>query len=383
VRLIRRSTVLAGLALCGVALGAATAHALDAPGHHGPASDHFDGEKFKNLVPTDTKDFLDVLAWRLKGGHRGPPWPDHVEAAPGVRPPTRVGAGELRVTFVGHATLLVQVDGVNVLTDPVWSDRVGPVAWLGSKRVRPPGLRFDDLPPIDVVVVSHDHYDHLDVPTLRRLAARDHPRIVAGLGTAALLAGEGIQGGVDLDWWQAAPISDTVRVTLVPAQHWSRRGVFDTSNTLWGGFVVEARGGPVYFAGDTGWGPHFELVRQAFGPVRLAMLPIGAYQPRWFMRPQHMGPEEAVDASRVLAAQVTVPMHFGTFHLGDDGPEEGVQALRAYAELTGGADSFWVLGFGEGRDVPPLAGGAEQPVAASSPGRPAAPPVEAPAPGAL
>jgi L-ascorbate metabolism protein UlaG (beta-lactamase superfamily) len=260
----------------------------------------------------------------------------------------RIDDGRLRVTFVNHATTLVQMDGVNILTDPIWSERCSPVSWAGPKRHRAPGIRFEDLPPIDAVIVSHNHYDHLDIPTLRRLHAS---RIVTSLGNAALMAKHGVAGARDLDWWQSFDLNDRVRITSVPAQHFCARALSDRNNTLWGGFVISGPSGNVYFAGDTGWGKHFGEIAERFGSVRLALLPIGAYLPRWFMKPAHISPAEAVDAHLALRAGTSMAMHFGTFQLGDDGEFQPVEDLqRALAER--GSPRFWVLGQGEGRDVP-------------------------------
>jgi L-ascorbate metabolism protein UlaG (beta-lactamase superfamily) len=198
---------------------------------------------------------------------------------------------------VNHSTVLVQIDGLNLLTDPVWSDRVGPASWLGVKRLREPGLRIEDLPPIDAGLLSHNHYDHLDLPTLRRIEERFRAPVITGLGNAEFLRRKGIPGGVDLGWWEDHVLAPGVRVTAVPAAHFSGRGLFDRDRTLWCGFVVEGPSGRVYYAGDTGWGPHFAEVRARFGPVRLALLPIGAYRPRWFMKPVHVDPFEAVAAA--------------------------------------------------------------------------------------
>jgi L-ascorbate metabolism protein UlaG (beta-lactamase superfamily) len=280
------------------------------------------------------------------------PWAEWLDAAPGPPPPERVGRGQVRATFVNHATVLVQIDGVNILTDPIWSDRTSPVRWAGPRRRRPAGIRFADLPPIDAVVVSHNHYDHLDLPTLRNLAARFEPLILSGLGNELLLGREGIANAVALDWWESRRISESVTVHFVPAQHFSARGSADRNGTLWGGFVIEGSSGAVYFAGDTGWGPHFAELRARFPNIRLAILPIGAFLPEWFMAPVHIGPEEATRAHRELGAQSSMVMHFGTFPLGDDGMTEAPERLRALlsgpeADLRG---AVWIPDFGAGRE---------------------------------
>jgi L-ascorbate metabolism protein UlaG (beta-lactamase superfamily) len=220
--------------------------------------------------------------------------------------------------------------------------------------VRPPGIRFDDLPPIDAVVVSHSHYDHLDMATLQHLHAAHHPRFFVGLGNRQLLEAEGIDRVTELDWWEHADLDERLAVHSVPAQHFSGRGLCDRDVTLWMGFVLRGPAGVVYFAGDTAVGPHFEQVRRRFGAPRLALLPIGAYLPRWFMERVHISPAEAVQAHETLAAQQSVAIHFGTFNLGDDGQHQATEELeRAVRARAIDPARFWVLRFGEGRNVSP------------------------------
>jgi L-ascorbate metabolism protein UlaG (beta-lactamase superfamily) len=323
-----------------------------APTYEGPESDHFDGERFFNHVTTEGR-FTDFVRWRLN--RDAGPWDEWIESEPGAPPPERVTAGGLRATFVNHSTVLLQMDGLNVLTDPVWSERVSPVSFTGPRRKRAPGLRFEDLPPIDVVLISHNHYDHLDVPTLRCLAASHAPRVLAGLGNAQYLTAEGIGRAEDLDWMEGTDAAPGVRITCVPAQHFSGRGLTDRNGTLWCGFVIEGPSGAVYFAGDTGYGPHFAQAREDFGPFRLALLPIGSYRPEWFMAPVHTSPAEAVRAHHDLGAATSIGIHFGTFALGDDGQHEPLTDLEAALAADPIDDTrFWTLENGEGCDVPPL-----------------------------
>jgi L-ascorbate metabolism protein UlaG (beta-lactamase superfamily) len=331
----------AAATLAGVAVALERA-VVAAPHYRGPRTDHFDGERFHNPNPMRQGSFL---KWQLNRD-RGF-WRKWVDAPRGAAPPARVE--DLRVTFVNHATLLIQMDGVNILTDPMWSDRCSPVSFIGPKRHRPPGIRFEDLPKIDIVLVSHNHYDHLDVPTLRRLEQRFHPRILTPLGNSALMARYGIEAE-DFDWWQASE-ANGVRITLVPSQHFCARAISDRDVTLWGGFVISGPAGNVYFAGDTGWGDHFAEIATRFPSIRLACLPIGAYLPRWFMKPAHIDPAEAVEAHKVLRASTSVAMHYGTFNLGDDGETEPVEDLRR-AIVASANPRFWIMEFGEGRAVP-------------------------------
>lgn len=309
---------------------------------------------FRNQIPTEHEGFGGVLRWMAT--RRPGAWRKWTEVPPAAPPPFRVGRGEMRVTFVNHSTVLVQMDGVNVLTDPIWSERCSPVSFAGPRRAVPPGLSFEQLPPIDVVVVSHNHYDHMDLPTLRRLADERRPRFIVPLGNERTLVRGGVGDAEELDWWQSVRVREGVYVHAVPAQHFSSRGLFDRDHALWAGFVVTGPAGAAYFAGDTGFGPHFGQIRERLGAPRLALLPIGAYRPEWFMSRVHTSPDEALEAHRILDAGTSVGVHFGTFRLADDGqdePAERIEELLRAAE--GPPPRFWILGVGESRDVPAVA----------------------------
>lgn len=320
-----------------------------APAYHGPISDHFDGKHFFNYERTPERQLEDAIRRAERGRHRGH-W-DSWKDTPTDTPPSRVAGGDLRVTLVNHATVLVQTDSLNILVDPVWSERVSPLAWYGPKRHRPPGIRFEDLPPIDLVLISHNHYDHMDLPTLRRLVQAFHPRIVVGLGNAVFLSKNGIPGARDIDWWQSLSVAPGVRLTGVPARHWSARALNDVDRTLWLGFVLETPRGRIYFAGDTGYGQFFTMIHERFPSFRLALLPIAPARPREAMAARHMSAGDAVHAAELLNVVTAIAIHFGTFQQGDDGQNEPVDSLaRALAgEPT---RTFFALRNGEWRWVP-------------------------------
>jgi L-ascorbate metabolism protein UlaG (beta-lactamase superfamily) len=273
------------------------------------------------------------------------PWPARVDEPP-RRPPGLDGAAVV-VTFIGHATFLIQTAAGNILTDPMYSRRAGPLNVLGPRRVRQPAVPFDDLPPISTVLLSHNHYDHCDRRTLGRLAERFDPLVVTPLGNGPLVRSAGIRRVEELDWWQEAKTS-ALPIVLTPAQHFSARTPLDRNRALWGGFMAAPAGRRIFFAGDTAYAPFFRDVRQRLGPIDLALLPIGAYEPRWFMQAVHMNPAEAVQAHLDLEAPASVGMHFGTFQLTTEGIDEPLRAL----EEACGAKSippsrFRTLHFGE------------------------------------
>ena len=310
-------------------------------------STHYRNGRFFNpdTPPQRFSQFFKWVTTRKPG-----PWRDFIPSTPGPQPPRCVESDNLRVTFVNHATFLIQTRGLNLLTDPVWSERVSPVSFAGPKRHRAPGLRFDDLPAVDAVLLTHNHYDHCDVPTLRKLVARDNPAIFCPLGLTALLRKTGFSEIHELDWWHQLEWRG-LPIHCTPAQHFASRGPFDRDRTLWCGWGLDSPAGTVYFAGDTGFGQLFHEIAREFPRIRLALLPIGAYAPEWFMGTIHMTPEQAVEAHSILRASMSIATHYGTFSLADDGETEPVDRLRAALHATGGSPAFVVIHEGEGRDI--------------------------------
>ena len=320
-----------------------------------PVSDHFDGEHFFNPGATQAHSLGAVLRWQLTR-HKAR-WPARL-ADPAFPPPGgAVAPSQVSLTFVGHSTFLIRLPepagGVTtILTDPIFSERCFPVQWMGPRRVRPPGLALEALPPIDAVLVSHNHYDHMDLPSLRALHRRFRPLLLTTLGNAGPLRDAGVPGAVELDWWGTA-MAGPVQVTATPARHFAARGARDRNRTLWAGFMLGAAKGSLLFAGDSGTGPHWAAIRDRLGPPDVALLPIGAYLPREIMQAVHMDPAEAVQARADLGARQAVGMHFGTFQLTDeaiDAPLEALRLARAHAGLP--LEAFDVLGFGETRALP-------------------------------
>ncbi len=285
--------------------------------YQGPPSDHFDGERFFNPgVPVDDKGLMDILRWRLTSKRN--PWPDRVLSAEGVRPRRRVEG--IEITQIGHASLLIQANNTNFLIDPVWSERASPLSWAGPRRHNPPAIEFEDLPPIDVLLLTHNHYDHMDTDSIGRVWQAHRPRILTPLGNDAIIRKAVADATVETgDWWRTFEV-DGGRVTIVPSYHWSSRNLRDRRMALWGGFVIDTPAGNIYCAGDTAYrdGAVFPEIRRRLGPARVAIVPVGAYEPRWFMRTQHADPEEAIRIAMDIEAEYTLGIHWGTFPLTDE-----------------------------------------------------------------
>ena len=313
------------------------------PYYTGVPSDHFDGLRFFNPDHPDTdRGLRDLLRWKLL--ETAAPWPRSVPVQQAI-PDARIDG--LRATIVGHASVLIQVAGLNVLTDPVWSNRASPLAFAGPRRVWAPGIAFESLPPIDAVLLSHNHYDHLDMLTLRRLHIRHSPLIVTSLGNDVILRraipGIRVMAG---DWWDRVKIGRDCEVMIVPAYHWSARTGRDRRFALWSGFVLNSSAGRVYFSGDTAYGNGriFQEIRQRSGRPDLALIPIGAYAPRWFMCAQHTDPNEAVQILENLEAARAVGIHWGVFRLTDEHREEPPELLLKALVRRGIAENLFPAG---------------------------------------
>ena len=318
-----------------------------APGHTGPVSDHFDGKRFVNREPMN-KSLWDLTRLGLGALTQSAEWPEWIEIEQQQIAEERVYDG-ISVTFINHATFLLQVDGLNILTDPVYSERVSPSQRVGPKRVHAPGVRFEDLPPIDVILISHNHYDHLDEATLVALFERqdEQPLVLAGLGNGDLLARLGATRHTELDWEQGTTVGG-VEILFTECRHRSGRGAADQMKTLWGSFVIKTSEGNLYFAGDTGYGPHLADTGERHGPFALSLLPIGAYEPRWFMKDVHLNPEEAVLAHRDLGSAHSVGIHFGTFQLTYEAIDQPVIDLgNALREHGISEEAFRVMQVGQ------------------------------------
>jgi L-ascorbate metabolism protein UlaG (beta-lactamase superfamily) len=327
---ITRRNLVASLAGLGAAIGVPSLWLSRMKTYSGPVSDHFDGERFFDPDGAPPKSLAQVLRWQFDRGRARANWPDWAPSSLADTPPALVDGGKVRLSFVGHASWLIQTAGLNILVDPVWSERVSPFSFVGPKRHNDPGIAFKALPKIDAVLVSHGHYDHLDMPTLSRLAATFAPRVVTPLGNDVTMreADAAIKAEA-FDWHDRVELGNGLAVTLVPTRHWSARGLFDRNRALWASFVLETAAGKIYIVCDSGYGEgrHFRRVAEAHGPLRLAILPIGAYEPRWFMRDQHMNPSDAVKALADCGAEQALAHHHGTFQLTDEAIDAPVTAL--------------------------------------------------------
>lgn len=326
--------------------------------YKGPKSDHFDGTVFFNPQGVPPRPVSDLLKWQVLG--KRVPWPQEWPSpfAPAV-PEQRIEGEALRLTMIGHACMLIQTACMNVLTDPVWAERCSPSSWIGPKRVNPPGIAFENLPPIDLVLLSHNHYDHMDLDSLKRLHLEHGAKVVTPLGNDAILR-EQIPG-IDVlagDWgdaFEAGPL----KVHIEPTHHWSARGIGDRRMALWGSFVIEGPAGRIYHVGDTGFhqGRNYRAAAEKHGGFRLAILPIGAFEPRWFMEGQHQDPDEAVRGMLLCNAEFAAGHHWATFHLTNEAIDSPRIRLHQALDREGIArERFRAMMPGEVWDIPPAGG---------------------------
>ncbi len=292
------------------------------------------------------KGLLDALKWMLN--RKQPSWPSfHL----GRKTPIlndRLEPNQTSITFINHATALIQVPGVNILTDPVFSKRVSPLSWVGPKRVREPGLKISELPRIDYILLSHNHYDHLDIHALKEINHKWQPQLLCPLGNLEFFKKRKFENVVEMDWWQKVQVSPNLEFHLTPAQHWSSRSPFDRNRSLWGGFIVKSHELKIFFSGDTGYYQHFNEIFEKFGAIDVSLLPIGSYEPRWFMKDQHVNPREAVLAHQDLRSKLSIGIHFSCFQLADEAFDQPAKDLKiALDEFKVSPTSFLVPDHGE------------------------------------
>lgn len=304
---------------------------ISSRGYEGEVSDHFDGKEFftPGVSPHDKlyehghgKFFWKWILRKPKNHWK------YVKNKFRTVPEKRVNSDRVFITYINHSTVLIQTKGLNIITDPVFSKRIGPLPILKLHRYRDPGVKIEELPHIDVVLLSHNHYDHMDIKSLRFISVRDNPKILTPLGNSYYLKTRRVRGAKDMDWWDKEVISQDISVVSVPSQHFSARAISDRNKTLWSGFIIETPRGPIYFAGDTGYGDFIERIKEKYSKFILGLIPIGAYKPEWFMAPVHTSPEEAIKIHKDLNIETSIAIHFGTFKLADDGQDEAKEMIR-------------------------------------------------------
>jgi len=292
-------------------------------------SDHYDGKSFFNPGEGSAKNIslLNLIKWKVFD--RGESWPTYIENKVKPTLPRSVQEGEVFITLINHATELIQLADLNLLTDPIFSNRASPFSWIGPKRVRAPALTISELPKIDIILLSHNHYDHMDIASLKAIEAKDKPLFIVPLGNAALLKKKEIASVIELDWWDEYPLGEKKRILMTPAKHWSGRGLFDRRRSLWASYLIFGDDLTIFFAGDSGYADHFKEIQNRCGTIHVALLPIGACQPRWFMQESHMDPSEAMQAFLDLKSDLGLGMHYDTFPLANESISTCLDMLNA------------------------------------------------------
>ncbi|MCP4298079.1 MAG: MBL fold metallo-hydrolase [Proteobacteria bacterium] len=312
---------------------------------------HHGNDGFQNNPPIKLPTLLDVLKWRI-GRPSDQPKPTY-KVVPDARKKLEYLKGENSITWIGHATVLLRLEGLTLLTDPFFSQYAFPVQFSGPERVVPPGIKLEELPPIDIVVISHNHYDHLDQPAVTKLAKLQPDALfLVPLRLKEWFLDQGITNVEELDWWQEKSFRNW-NIIATPTHHWSRRSLFDTNETLWSGWAIKNKEFSFFFPGDTGYGPEFKKIGERLGPFDLAALPIGAYAPRWFMKSQHVNPEEAVKIHQDIGATSSLGIHWGTIYgLTDEPLDEPPQKLQeAIGKYQLEKGEFFILKHGESRKI--------------------------------
>lgn len=318
----------------------------------GMPKSHHTHNGFRNVYTSDDKSFLDFLKWRWQRFFKDIPGPETYQFEVVKNNPKFIHSedDQTTLTWIGHATVLLQLDGKNILTDPLFSQRTSPVQWAGPKRLVPPGVLMENLPPIHMVLISHDHYDALDEGSVMNLFQRpggEDTVFFVPLGLKQWFNKRGITKVFEMDWWENTQM-ENFSITAVPVQHWSKRSLFSKNRTLWAGWVLEVPDFRFFFAGDSGYCPHFKQIGEKFGKIDLAAIPIGAYEPRWFMSKYHISPEESIRVHQDINAEKSVGIHWGTFILTDEPLDEPPKRLAKAAENAGlDSDAFVVLKHGE------------------------------------
>ncbi len=310
-------------------------------------SPHFVDGRFYNLGPKDQKEVSFVTFAKFRLFNSPPEWPENVENVAGKTDLSSVTGEGVKVTLIRHATVLLQYKDLNIITDPMLSKRASPVSFAGPQMIREPAVTMEELPKIDLVLVSHSHFDHLDLPSLKKLQEKHQPTFIVGLGLKEFLEGEGLFKVIEMDWFETHELAQG-KIHFLPAKHFSARTPWGQNQTLWGSFLIEAGGKKVYFAGDTAMGPHFALVKEKLGAPDISLLPIGAYEPRWFMKTHHVNPTEAVQAHQILGAKQSLAMHYKSIALAYDRVNQPQEDLKqAIKEADLGAKEFITPDFGE------------------------------------